>query len=359
MSSRKVAAFFILVIGLWLVGCGGPMDRMILKEAKNNLKAGNTQGAINNVQEVLRLSPNNFMAKRLLKKIKAQLLKEAKKSIEAGNYKEAVDKLDALQKLDPQNEEATAMYADAKKQILLGDAKGALAKDNPMAALNMLNEALRLDPKFQEAKTLQSEASKKAEAKIANLVTTANELVEQKEFEKLRALAQDILTIDPQNTQAADLLREAQAQILSRDKEQNLSNANKFFEEGIYESALSMAEEVLKIDPNNDEAKKLVERSKAEISKPQLRLTGLTKIKGMQFANITIPSTGEKFKVKQGETFGDFKVSAIDMDLKAVVVTYVKTGSQQTITTTPEELEEPAPAPPEGAAAPGGTAAAK
>jgi tetratricopeptide (TPR) repeat protein len=334
------------------------MDRMILKEAKANLKAGNTQGAINNVQEVLRLSPNNFMAKRLLKKIKTQLLKEAKKSIEAGNFKEAVDKLDALQKLDPQNEEATAMYADAKKQILLGDAKEALTKDNPLAALNMLNEALRLDPKFQEAKALQGEASKKAEEKIANLVTTANELVEQKEFEKLRALAQDILTIDPQNAQAADLLREAQAQILSRDKEQNLSDAQKFFDQGMYESALSKAEEVLKVDPNSQEAKQLLEKSKAEISKPQLRLTGLTEIKGMQFANITIPSTGKKFTVKQGETFGDFKVSAIDMDLKAVVVTYVKTGSQLTITTTPEG-DESASAPPEGAAAPGGPAAAK
>jgi tetratricopeptide (TPR) repeat protein len=326
------------------------MEQSILKEAKAHLKAGNTQAAINSVQEALQMSPNNFMAKRLLKKIKAQLVKEAKSSIEAGNFKEAIEKLDTVQKLDPQNEEANALYATAKKQMLFADAKTALGKDNPMAALTMLNEALRLDPQFQEAKALHGDASKKAEEKIANLVTTANALVEQKEFEKLRGLAQDILTIDPQNAQAADLLREAQAQILSRDKVQNLTMANKFYNEGIFESALSKAEEVLKVDPNSQEAKQLIERSKAELAKPRLRLTSLLRIKGTEFANIQILSSGETFRVKQGDTFGDFKVSAIDMDLKAVVVTYLKTGSQQTVTTTPEAPEENAPPQPGDAA---------
>ncbi|MBI4831326.1 MAG: hypothetical protein HY801_07175 [Candidatus Lindowbacteria bacterium] len=218
MLLRKNIMFLILIMGLWLAGCGGPLDKAILKEAKQNLKAGNTQAAINGVQEVLANSPNNFMAKRLLKKIKGQLVKEAKQSMEAGNFKDAVEKLDAVQKIDPQDQEVSALYGEAKKQILLADAKAALEKDNPMAAVNALNEALRLDPKFEDAKKLRDEASTKAQEKISNLMTTAKELVEQKEFEKLRALTQDILTIDPQNAQAADLRREAQAQILSRSE---------------------------------------------------------------------------------------------------------------------------------------------
>ena len=39
----------------------------------------------------------------------------------------------------------------------------------------------------------------------------------------------------------------------------------------------------------------------------------------------------ETHRVPEGEAFGDFKVSAIDRDLGAVVVTYSKTGSQQTL----------------------------
>ena len=91
---------------------------------------------------------------------------------------------------------------------------------------------------------------------------------------------------------------------------------------------------MLKVDPNCKEAKELVDKSKAEMRKPKIRLTGFTKIKGMEIAHLEILKArkSERFMVKVGEPFGPFEVSAIDRDLKAVVVTYRKTGSQQTLT---------------------------
>ena len=333
MLARRTIIGVILILAVSVAGCGNRADRQLVKQGNAALKGGNTALAIRNAQQVLKKSPSNILAKRLMAKIKSRLLADAEKNHEAGNHTEAVKQLETLLELDPQNEKAKTLHANAKKHVLLADAKASLAKDNPMAAMAALKEALRLDPQFQEAKSLQTEASQKVEEKIANLMTTAEMLISQEKFEELRKLAQDILSIDPQNPEASELLREAQAQILARDKEENLSMARRFYEEQRYESALSKAEEVLKVDVNSIEAKQLVEKAQAELSKPALRLTGITKIKGMLIAHIEIPSTDERFNVKEGQDFGDFKVSAIDLDLKAVVVTYLKTGSQTTITT--------------------------
>jgi tetratricopeptide (TPR) repeat protein len=202
-----------------------------------------------------------------------------------------------------------------------------------MAALRLAKQALDIDPQFKPALDLREEANKQAEEKIAKLMTMAGQLIAQEEFEKLRDLAQDILSIAPQNREVADLLREANAQILARNRVKNLELARKFYREGIYESALTRAEEVLKVEPDNSEAKELLEKSQAELGKPKLRVTGFTKIKGMEIAHIEIVEPREKLLVKKGDTFGDFKVSAVDFEMKVVIVTYTKTGSQQSLTT--------------------------
>lgn len=334
MVARRVIIVVLLILGLSASGCGSRKDRLMLKQAREALKSGNTKVAIKNTKTVLRDSPRNIFAIRLMSKIKSQLLEDAQKNLEAKKYKEASEKLEELLELDPQNEKAKAMLADAKKHVHFAEAQEAFDNDNPIAAIRMLKEALRLDPQFQPANDLMAKANKRAEEKIANLMDTAKALIEQKKFDELRNLAQDILAIDPQNRDAADLLREAQAQILSLDKEKNLEMARKFYEEGIYESALLKAEEVLKVDPNSQEAKELIQKAKAELNKPELRLTSIWKIKGRTIANIVVPSTREKFTVEVGDMFlneGDFKLSAIDFDLKTVVVTYTKTGSQQSI----------------------------
>ncbi len=339
MTFRRIIISLIFILSLSLTGCGDVRDREMLKQARGALKGGDTKVAIRNTKAVLQRSPRNLYARYVMREIKSTLLKDAKENLKAGNYKEAVNKVESLLDLDPEHEEGKTIRTEAKKYVLLADAKTALANDNPIGAVRSLQEATRLDPNFEEAKKLEAEANVQVEIRIANLVTTAEQLIEQENFERLRDLAQDILAIDPQNRQAADLLREAQAQILARNKEENLTKARQFYQEGIYESALLKAEEVLKVDPNSLEGKELMEKSKAELEKPELRLTGLTKIKGMEIAHIEVVPTREKFQVRQGDTFlnnGDFKVSAVDLDLKAVVLTFTKTGSQQTITISSE-----------------------
>ena len=336
MSRLKIAAIFaFLIIAVSTSSCSMFSGRDQVKQAESTLERGNATEAIRQTKMILNMTPSNIWAKRLLKKIKSKLVKEVKAAMEAENYNEAVKKADIiLNKLDNQDEEIKAMRDDAKKFLLIKDAKKVLAAGNPVAALRFVKDALKLDPQLEEAKQLQVEAEELVEGKIDSLMSMAPDLIAQEEFEKLRDLSQDILTIAPQNREVADLLREANAQILARDKVKNLELAQKFFDEGIYESALSRAEEVLKVEPDNKEARTLVENAKAELNKPTLYLNGFTKIKGMVIAHIEMeaPDATERFRVTEGDIFGDFKVSAIDLDLKAVVVTYLKTGSQLSLT---------------------------
>ncbi len=314
-------------------GCGVFSGKGEIDDAAKTLEQGNADLAIRKAKAWLNMNPRNIWAKRLLKKIEKQLVEEGRLAMEAEQYDAAVAKADLALKVNSNNPEALAIQADAKKYLRLQAAKKNLAADNPVAALRFIKEALKIDPDFQEAKDLLAEANQQVEEKIANLMGSAQELYDKGEFEKLRKLAQDILTIAPQNREVAGWLRKAQAAILERNKVINLELAKKFYDEGIYESAKKNAEKVLKVEPGNRDAKEIVENSNAEITKPKLKLVAFTKIKGMEIATIKMVKTGERFMVKEGDEFAEvFKVSAVDYDLKAAVVMYKKTGSQQTLT---------------------------
>jgi len=64
---RKFIVMFLLV-GFVLVGCGSAHDRAMLKQAKDAMEQGNIKVAINNTKTVLRKSPKNFMARRMMGK---------------------------------------------------------------------------------------------------------------------------------------------------------------------------------------------------------------------------------------------------------------------------------------------------
>ena len=310
-------------------------DRDQVKQIENAFEQGNAPKAINRINNFVKDNPRNYWGKSLLKKIEKKLVEEGRVALEAEQYTAAESKANlVLDKLNPKNGEARNIQADAKKYLRLEAARKNLAADDPVVALRLISEALKLDPNFQEAKDLQADANKRVQEKIDIFMSTAEELFANKEFGKLRKVAQDILTIVPQHPEVADWLRKAQAAILERNKVKNLEDAQKLYDEGLYEEAKKKAEQVLKVDPSHQDAKTLVEKASDEISKPKLILSAFTRIKGMEIVTITLEKTRERFMVREGEVFADgaFKVSAIDYGLKAVVVTYTKTMSQQTLT---------------------------
>jgi tetratricopeptide (TPR) repeat protein len=315
-----------------LTGCSlfGGGDQ--IKQANNALKKGNPTQAIKVTKGLLVLYPRNIRAKRMLTKIEGHLMQEAEDALQAEDYKLALSKVSiVLDKLNPENAAAQTVQRDAKKNIQLAAAQMFMAAENPVGALKTLNAALNLDPNFKEALDLKAEVEEVVEERISAFLSSAEEMMDQGKYVEVETMAQDILAIAPQNREVAELLHKAKAEILAKDKEKNLELARKFFEQGLYESAKEKAELVLQVDAESEEAKELVENCKAELLKPDLRLTGFLTIKGTVYASIMIGEGSETHRVQEGEVFGDFKISAIDRDLGAVVVTYNKTGSQQTL----------------------------
>lgn len=331
MSSLKVAAIIVLLaFGMSVTGCGIVGHKDQIDQADDALKKGNVNGAIKTTRNLLRLYPRNLWANRMMKKIEAHVLKEAQEAFEAEDYKLASSKADLVLKVNPENEQAKSIEKNAEKHMALQEARQFMEAGNPVNAMKSLNRALTVDPQFKEALDMKAEVDKIVEEQINSFLGSAEEMMEQGKFQAVETMAQGILAIAPQNREIADLLHRAKAAMLQQDKEQNLIRMRKFYEEGLYESAIEYSEKVLKVDENNEEAKKMVENCKAELQKPEVRLTGFLKIKGKVYASMLIGGK-DKFKVQEGEEFGDFKLSAIDLDLDAVVVTYLKTGSQQTI----------------------------
>ena len=337
MYARRILFGFLFMILLAFSTACNKMDRLQLDQAKSKFKAGQLKAAAGDVNQVLGRSPRNIFAKRLLKKIEEQLMQQIREDLDAGRYTQALKKTTVLlNDVHSEREEAKALQAEARKYLTVEAARKSLEADSPGKALTLAEDALKLDPQFKEAKEVKEQASQRLQEKIANLMNIAQKLIAEKKYKELQKQANDILAQDPQNKEATKLLHEATAQLLIQDKELNLKMAREFYKQGIFESAKARAEKVLKVDPSSIEAKKIVQNANAEIRKPTLRLTGFTKIKGKEYAHLEIPKTRERFMVTEGERFAQFKVSAIDLDLKAVVVTYIRTGSQQTLTTREE-----------------------
>jgi len=330
--TRKIITIIILLLfGVTAVGCS-KIDRLQMKQAKDAFKAGNMKASINATKAVLKRSPRNIFAKRFMSKLETKIIESAKTELEKKEYQKAAEQAETLlDELNPQNEEAKTIRADAKKYLLYEQARKASQK-NPIFGLKIVRQALKFDPEFKEALELQAEIESVVQEQITKFMATARDLFEQERYEELMKLTQQVLSIEPNHQEASALLKETIAKKLARDQQVNLNQAIKFFEEGIYESAKAKAELVLKGNRNNDEAKKLVEKSIAEMKKPKLRLTGFTKIKGDLYAQILIQGNPQRFRVREGEEFGDFKVVIIDYDLKSIVLTYTKTGSQLSLT---------------------------
>jgi tetratricopeptide (TPR) repeat protein len=312
-------------------GCGVIGHKEQVDQAEDALEKGNVPAAIKITKQILGLYPNNFWAKRTMKKIEAHVLTEARDAMEAKNYKLAADKARIALNINAKNEEALAIQKDAKKNLALASAQMFMAGENPVNALKALNNALKLDPAFEEAKQMKAKIDKLVEDRINNFLGSADEMMEQGKYKEIETMAQGFLAIDPQNQQISDLLLKAKDAILKQDKEDNLNKAREAYAEGLYESAQRYAEKVLKIDEGNKEALEFVENCGAELLKPALRLTGFYELKGSVYASIMVAGIKEPFRVREGDEFGDFKVSAIDRDLGAVVVKYTITESLQTI----------------------------
>ena len=260
-------------------------DRM--DEAREAIKNGDYEKAARILNDILKDDPNNAEAKNLLaqndaakaqaERARADKLAEAKRLIENGEYDKAQKILDDLLKDNPNDSEAKKLSNDAKAKKAADEknasdaitqAKNDIAGGNYDKAIAELNRILKDDPNNAEAKKLLEEAkAKKAAAEKAETdakIAQAKKDVGNGDYEKAIAALNQILKDDPNNAEAKKLLEEAKAKKADADRNAKVAQAKKDIDSGNYDKAIAELNQILKDDPNNAEAKKLLEEAKAK-----------------------------------------------------------------------------------------------
>ena len=212
-----------------------------IDQAKTFINEGKFSNAINVLNGLLKQDPNDSEAKALLEQAQAKKkvadeqaaaeakktkLAQAKANIDKGNTAQAISTLNAMVKADPNDKEAAALLKEAQEKKAAADAEAAakarqqkldqakanIDKGNTAQAISTLNALLKSNPNDAEAAALLKEAQEKkaaaeAEAKErANKIAQAQELMNNGEYEQAEALLNEVLAGKPGDTSATKAL---------------------------------------------------------------------------------------------------------------------------------------------------------
>ena len=248
-----------------------------LAQAKNNINSGNYDQAINTLNQILRSNPNDAEARKLLEEANAKKeqarkdaaekdrqnkLAQARNSIDAGKYDQAISTLNGLLRTNPNDTEAGKLLEEAKAKKEAGDKAAAAAKErqNKLAqARNLINkedydgamaiaqDLLKNNPNDTDARQLLEEAGRKKTQSAANKarqekINRASALINSRNYDEAIALLNDVLKEDPNNTQAKNLLSQAQNKkaAAEKDRQNKLSQAKKYIDAGEYDKAQAL-----------------------------------------------------------------------------------------------------------------------
>ena len=279
-----------------------------IDQAKAYMNEGKYANATNILNALLKADPNDKEAQELLNQIKElqkkaeqeaideaarareQKLEQAREYIKNGKLDLALSTLNGILKTNPDDAEAKALVEEVKnlkakeaeeaaakaRQARLDQARKFIDEKKYTNAINVLNGLLKTNPNDAEAKALLEEAQSKkkieddenaAKARAAKLDQARKNIDEGKYANAINVL-NGLLKSDPNDSQAKALLEEAKAkqqkaneEAAAKAREAKLAQAKTNIEQGKYANAISILNGLLKTDPNDAEAKALLEQA--------------------------------------------------------------------------------------------------
>ena len=269
-----------------------------IEQAKEYISQGKYALATSTLNGILKTFPDDQEAKSLLEQIKAKQaadaeaaakearqkrIDQAKTFINEGKFSNAINVLNGLLKQDPNDSEAKALLeqAQAKKKVAdeqaaaeakktkLAQAKANIDKGNTAQAISTLNAMVKADPNDKEAAALLKEAQEKKAAADAEAAAKAR----QQKLDQAKAnidkgnTAQAISTLNallksnPNDAEVAALLKEAQekkaaAEAEAKERANKIAQAQELMNNGDYEQAEDLLNEVLAGKPGDTSATK-------------------------------------------------------------------------------------------------------
>ncbi|MBQ2551742.1 MAG: tetratricopeptide repeat protein, partial [Treponema sp.] len=222
-----------------------------------------------------------------------RVLRQARENIDNGKYSQAITALNTWLKSNPDDGDAKNLLEEAKEKQAQANAEAAekarqdklkQARDYIDAgkysnAITVLNGLLKTDPNDAEAKKLLEEAqSKQAQANAdaaakarADKLKQAKDYIDAGKYSNAITVLNGLLKTDPNDAEAKALLDEAKekqekanAEAAAKARADKLKQAKDYIDAGKYSNAITVLNGLLKTDPNDAEAKKLLEEAQSK-----------------------------------------------------------------------------------------------
>lgn len=248
------------------------VDRQVAQGKRFMARADYAQ-ALERFETVLTAAPNNTEAFALKQEAEKQidsqrverreaLLREGEEFYKSGNYEAAIDLLEKVILLDPDNRQAEASLAKAKEkfdeqkraaaeaaeraQVEMGWAYLNQKNPAPAKALEVAEKTLKTNPDNEAAKLLQSQAK----GRLADQwVIEGRKLAQANENRKAYEKLKKALELDTENKIAQDLLDKTRKVIVSKEREEALN----LYEQQKYDEALEKLNYLVEVDPQADD----------------------------------------------------------------------------------------------------------
>ena len=262
-----------------------------LAQAKSNIDAGKYPAAITILNGLLKTNPNDSEAKALLKeaqdkqaaaekeaaeKARKDKLDQAKKYIDDGKYSQAATILNGLLKADPNDAEAKSLQKEleAKKKAAEDAAKAKAASASSAATSKpSTNTAANTSTSTPSKNTTASatSANDAAEKARQQKLAQARSYIDSGKYAQAITLLNGLLKTNPDDAEAKALLKEAQdkkaaadAEAAEKARQQKLAQARTYINDGKYAQAITVLNGLLKTNPNDSEAKALLDEIEAK-----------------------------------------------------------------------------------------------
>ena len=252
------------------------LDRIInepLEAGKADLRNGNLASAIENFKKVLKVDPENKIAKKFLNKAKSLIkdavkynLKLAKESFRKKKYSDALGYYREVAKLDKNNKEAKKgikLCQEKLDKVLKLHFNNGLTYFNKKDYINALKEfksALEIDSEYLPAKNMIEKTKKlyeenKTQIDLAQNIKNGMDYFYNKNYEQARIYFKKALKIDPENEKAKTYLKKCEDNLQDLLKQEKIA---KIITDGLiyyrkkkFEQAINEWKKVKEIDPQN------------------------------------------------------------------------------------------------------------
>ena len=267
-----------------------------LNRARSLLNRGSLEEAEKLASEILAIDPGNKEALKIIDTVNHEEEKFVKNTIakgysflKTGKFDEAIRVADAVLEKYPENPKALKLKSDALLEkdraergiqnevaIKLVKAEAYLDAQNYTKAKLLAEKILKLDPENEKAKAIFDKAKAGEKRKFVDeKLGKGYTYLEAKAYSLALREAREILKVYPDEPRALKLKEEASALLEKKRREElarrrariarYMNEGKRFFSMGKYEQSMLAFREVLRIDPNNKQAKIWLARAKKEL----------------------------------------------------------------------------------------------